>query len=48
MQESRVQGKCVVHVVGEVVQKIHFIAYFIYYTYIIWDIYDNTIYIAVV
>lgn len=48
MQESRVRGKYIVHVVGKVVQKIQFIAYFIYYTYIICDIYDNTIYIAVV
>jgi len=48
MQESRVQGKCIVHVVGEAVQKIQFIACFTYYTYIIWDIYDNTIYTAVV
>lgn len=47
MQDSRVQGKYIVHVVGKVVQKIQFIAYFIYYRYIIWDVYDNTIYIAV-
>lgn len=47
MQESRVRGKYIVHVVGKVLQKIQFIACFIYYTYIIWDIYDNTICIAV-
>lgn len=35
MQKSRVQGKYIVDVVGKVVQKIQFIAYFIYYTYII-------------
>lgn len=48
MLESSVHGKCNVHVMGEVVQKIQFIAYFIYYASITWDIYDNTIYVAVV
>lgn len=46
--DSSLHGKCDVHVMGEVVQKIQFIADFIYYTSITWDIYDNTIYIAVV